>query len=269
MHPFRCVILAIIVNVSYVLTASFDEEDGRLWQWPTPTADRLNEVIEQGDYPERLAGQITDGYLANIPSNFKVLWKMIELNRNRSFQFVLSDINFHPQLSDADKTRLLQFALEAQRSDICDFLLSQNFAIIKSVFSFWHSPLSWKVEDMKSLISKHPEKVPEFAPSWFLVQLSQTLEKALFIIEFNRHCTTINSAFAENQRFEPTTLIGYVLHNGYFEDSDMAYALRHLIDSGAYVSKKMYDDFVEDYPRYEQTKSMLFYAFNEDVKEPE
>jgi hypothetical protein len=235
---------------------------------PAVVLAEVLELILREDNPEELSVLLNDypRFKWDISIN-TILDRMIENDRFECFRRIFPRVDY----DDLWKTRLVNNAIQFHRVEICDYLLDQNFRIDHSVFGIWQSPYRWDNVELIGLMSRHPDRIRDFAPGpYYWLDKESNVYTALIKLDFIHHCRSINEAFAAHQDFEPTFLIKIFVNSNRLGDTDTAKVFEKLFLMGAVLEPDDINVFKLVHPRHCLSVQFLVDAIRgPDIKEPE
>jgi hypothetical protein len=90
------------------------------------------------------------------------------------------------------------------------------------------------------------------------------------ILDFVAHCRSISPEFAVQPEFQPTKLLGRLMHGEKIRDDALAVAITRLVDMGASLSQEVLDKFKRTYRHFRSPKSYQVYhdLLHPQLKEP-
>ena len=203
------------------------------------------------------------------------LGKMIDFNRIESFKSLIPRINFNLFLINHRHiclTRLLNEAIRQEKTDFCDFILSQDFAIDYNEFKPWSSnKIPLPLEDLKKLVARHPERMKSLAADWFDISACVCVDTAVAMIELSTYCASISADCLRLGNHLPGALMSGLITYSRFGDKEMAAIFSRLYQLGVPISEEHYQLFTTHHPDYEQASETIrqILDFYECVKEPE
>jgi hypothetical protein len=152
--------------------------------------------------------------------------------------------------------------------EIADFLLSQRFKVSREEWRWVYCPsyeeFRGNLDDLKQLISRHPEHAKRMTPRAGIIRYAVSLASALVVIELTRHCDSISG----NSKFDATEFLCDALRNRRLLDLEMARVAERLFELGAFVSQEVSDSLKGRQSDYAKTIEILD-NWLVDIKEPE
>jgi hypothetical protein len=278
----KCIKLfaVLLSSLSLVSAAAFHIEcdgDDDVGPFTQGEYQQMLAVVQEGDDPEALADFFRDSYLTHFFEYNDLLATIIRGHRIRSFQFLLSLMEFSSQRTREEELSLcLSYALQSSSFEIADVLLApgNDFVIRPSPgHPTWHSPSdadvplpAWHLEDLKGLVSRHPEKADALAPSEHDLLLAGRSKEAILLIELARHCDAVSMALGKPPRFDPTDFLSDVIADQWYSEEDMLEVVMHLLDLGAIVTPDLLVLLDDRNPGCLQTRQFLEKCLVEPVK---
>jgi hypothetical protein len=164
---------------------------------------------------------------------------------------------------------LLGLALDRSNIEIDDTLLNYDFQIQRSSWvALWchrdEAYLPWNLDELKALISRHPGRAADIAPTYADMKPIGNATEALLLIELTRCCDTVSGI----TKFDPSRFLHSVLSNHCLSEEEMTAVVRLLLESGAKVNEKVFDNLSRRHPDYVDLYRMLQHWTEYLVKEP-
>jgi hypothetical protein len=227
---------------------------------------QLRELIVVGDDPDALANFLGD---ARFPWRNVVehVGLMIRLNRIRSLACFIPRIGFDSQRINNTLTALVFDSFDQHRPEICDFLLSKNFELVRLgqlnfAHAFWMGgvfnpdhPFVWTWEELVHLVTRHPRIARWIEPqSWEQVPNG---ERCLLMINFLGHLISEDAELAQSVRTQPNIIMKRIGRNEYLSDEEMIMIIQHFITLGAEFNEDLIDFFATNGPHRISTIEFL------------
>jgi hypothetical protein len=260
-------VLALLASASVISTASHPSCDIRVLS--QTDLDGLTEVVREADSPDAISAILGDCDRRIRGNSFllDLLDTMIQRDRTRSFLLLFPCADF----SGGHLEHLWVLFMEAfikYNYDLCDYLLYQNFPIEKALFPMWNRSSVWHIDDLKTLASSHPERIPELIPPAPILTVCPHADSLVSMVEFIDHGFSVSGALASNPGYHPTQLLGHIIENRGLEDVGMVRLLQRLLGMGAVVDQAKLDAIGRIHPNCVEPIQVLLEAATPDVKEP-
>lgn len=263
-------IALLLVITGFVSAAAKNDGPTYVYMFTLKDHDKLNRFIREGDDVEALSA-----WLENCIAVYTNRWQMhfeamIHLRRPKSFALLLSRVDFSgPNQRDTDLVGLLGLALDRSNIEIADTLLDYDFQIQRSSWvALWchrdNVYVPWDLDELKALISRHPDRAADLAPTYADMKPIGNANEALLLIELTRYCDTISG----QPKFDPSKFLHSVLSNHCMNETDMTEVVRRLLEFGAEINEKVFDNLSRRHPGYVHLYMMLQNWTEEPIKEP-
>lgn len=140
----------------------------------------------------------------------------------RLFKRLFKLIDFDPESFDLALSKLLEVAIYVGNTEVCAFLLKQDFRYIRrekepwrldDMIRTWFSVRpagryrSWDLEAFTELVDDYPDIAPFICPQPYN---HLNVERLLFLIEFARHCAAISQDSDNPASFSPTAWLNAI-----------------------------------------------------------
>lgn len=210
-----------------------------------------------------------DYHLSTILKNNDQIFDILEglIHHNLFYAF----IDLFPLLGDNDfeKSMLLNKAIQDHSFEIFDFLLYQEFRFEGVVFGVWLSSNRWEVEELKVLVTRHPDRLRDFLPSPYWLDRETNVKSILDKIEFINYCRTLDQDFAQEPAYKLPLMINLALQNRILSDVEMTEMIYYLDKYGLSVDSKMIQTFIQMHPDYLASYGLLNeMLYGPEVKDP-
>jgi hypothetical protein len=223
-----------------------------------PDIGQVQEILEQGDYPQVLAGLFGEQRLPFVPEIRKYFASAMEHGRVESFQFLLSRLQMSQDDGNRFLSHLLLDALARDNFGVAEIIMKHDFPIFTTPrMSVWMpraEGIPWDLPMMKGFINNHAGKAAEMAPRKYDYKRARSAGDVAVLIELSRHCEAVS---AGQRAFDPDLALKGLIANDDIGDGQMAEATRLLLQCGA-ASMGNKQEFLNMLgPQYAQTKAMI------------
>jgi hypothetical protein len=184
---------------------------------------QVTQIIKQGeDQPDQLIELFDDRRLHYSKDAKHLLSSMAACHQSRLFKRFFKFIDFEPESFDVALSKLLEVAIFVGNTEVCAFLLKQDFHYIRREREPWSlndmigtrflvrppgKLRSWDLEAFKDLIEDYPDIAPFICPQPYK---HVGVENMLFLIEFAHHCAIISMDSDNPASFNPTAWINVI-----------------------------------------------------------
>lgn len=160
-------------------------------------------------------------------------------NESQLFKFFFQQRNFSLEERDQKSTHFLFEAIQGDKMDIADFMLTQDFRInhydAYSRQQMYHE----KLAEIKGLVSRHPKQAAKMAPRIGLFRTAMTLQLTLSLVELARYCVEQSQGPNESVTFDTRVLVKAIAQNSCLSDDEKIQVVTFLRILGAGVNEEV------------------------------